>query len=254
MSDMEILIVRASVLTLLLYPPIITMWTDYHTVNVLAYTRMMGNGSMDQAVVVLVNDSVFAYFDQENKTFALRPSASAGFSVLEKRDSIFCLGEVTKGFYRQAEYLEKLKEETNSSMPLLVRPSVNVYTEFPEEEGKANVLYCYATGFYPGDIEINFFQNGRKSIVKVKSSDLMYSKDWTFRVYKYMTITPRTGDEYTCEVRHSSMAEPTMKAWRPEFSAAHTSHLYWACSLALGILLGIMTSVLILRRTWHCQL
>lgn len=94
-----------------------------------------------------------------------------------------------------------------------VRPSVNVYTEFPEEEGKANVLYCYATGFYPGDIEINFFQNGRKSIVKVETSDLMYSKDWTFRVYKYMTITPRTGDEYTCEVRHSSMAEPTMKAW-----------------------------------------
>lgn len=88
-----------------------------------------------------------------------------------------------------------------------------MYTEFPEEEGKANVLYCYAAGFYPGDIEINFFQNGHKSIVKVKTSDLMYSKDWTFRVYKYMTITPRTGDEYTCEVRHSSMAEPSMKAW-----------------------------------------
>jgi len=88
-----------------------------------------------------------------------------------------------------------------------------VYTEFPEEEGKANVLYCYATGFYPGDIEINFFQNGHKSIAKVETSDLMYSKDWTFRVYKYMTITPRTGDEYTCEVRHCSMAEPTIKAW-----------------------------------------
>ncbi|ROI46694.1 Fibulin-7 [Anabarilius grahami] len=199
MANIKILTVRASVLTLLLYPQIITMWTDYYTVNVLAYTRMMGNGSMDQAVVVLVNDSIFAYFDQEKKTFALRPSASAGFSVLEKRDSIFCLGEVTKGFYRQAEYLEKLKEETNSSKPLLVRPSVSVYTEFPEEEGKANVLYCYATGFYPGDIEINLFLNGRKSIVKVETSDLIYSKDWTFRVYKYMTITPQTGDEYTCE-------------------------------------------------------
>ncbi|XP_067241708.1 uncharacterized protein zmp:0000001138 [Chanodichthys erythropterus] len=247
MANSKILTLRASVLTLLLYPQIITMWTDYYTVNVLAYTRMMGNGSMDQAVVVLVNDSIFAYFDQENKTFALRPSASAGFSVLEKRDSIFCLGEVTKGFYRQAEYLEKLKEETNSSKPLLVRPSVSVYTEFPGEEGKANVLYCYVTGFYPGDIEINLFLNGRKSIVKVETSDLIYSKDWTFRVYKYTTITPRTGDEYTCEVRHSSMDEPKIKTWRPEFSAP-TSHLYWACSLPLGILLGIMTSVLILRR------
>lgn len=88
-----------------------------------------------------------------------------------------------------------------------------MYTEFPEEEGKANVLYCYATGFYPGDIEINLFLNGHKSIVKVETSDLIYSKDWTFRVYKYMTITPRTGDEYTCEVRHSSMAEPKIKTW-----------------------------------------
>lgn len=88
-----------------------------------------------------------------------------------------------------------------------------MYTEFPEEEGKANVLYCYVTGFYPGDIEINLFLNGRKSIVKVETSDLIYSKDWTFRVYKYMTITPQTGDEYTCEVRHSSMAELKMKTW-----------------------------------------
>lgn len=124
---------------------------EYHTVNVLAYTRMMGNGSMDQAVVVLVNDSVFAYFDQENKTFALRPSASAGFSVLEKRDSIFCLGEVTKGFYRQAEYLEKLKEETNSSKPLLGKSDdhhlqVNCFC-FAESFTNLIILLVHSTPF-----------------------------------------------------------------------------------------------------------
>lgn len=75
---------------------------------------MMGNGSMDQAVVVLVNEAIFAYFDHTKQTFVLRPSASAGFSVLEKRDSTFCLTEVIKGFPRQEKYVKKLKEETRS--------------------------------------------------------------------------------------------------------------------------------------------
>ncbi|KAL1263635.1 hypothetical protein QQF64_006374 [Cirrhinus molitorella] len=238
-------IIQTFVLILLLSPQI-NMWTDYQTVNVLAYTRMMENGSTDQAVVVLVNEATFAYFDQANKTFVLRPSASAGFSVLEDNDQSFCMYEVVAGFIRQTDYLEKLKQETNSSKSLLVRPSVNVYAEFPEEQGKVNILYCYAIGFYPGDIEINFYLNGQKSTVKAETSDLMYGEDWTFKVYKYMNITPQYGDEYTCEVRHSSLSEPKMTEWRPAFSAS-TSHLYLAYSLPLGILLGIM-AMLILRR------
>lgn len=80
---------------------------------------MMGNGSMEQAVIVLVNDAIFAYFNQTNQTFILRPSASAGFSVLEKRSSTFCLNEVFKGFLRQAKYLESFKDATRPSKPLL---------------------------------------------------------------------------------------------------------------------------------------
>lgn len=248
---MEVFTVRAPLLTLLLCPHIIITWTDYHTVNILAYTRVMGNGSIDQTVVVFVNNAIFAHFDKANNTFALNPTASAGFSVLEKRESIFCLGEVNKGFHRQTEYLEKLKKETKSSKTLFVRPSVSIYAEFPEEEGKANVLYCYATGFYPGDIDIRFFLNGQKSTAKLETSDLMYGEDWTFRVFKYMKITPQTGDEYTCEVRHSSMSEPKITVWRPEFSSS-TSHPYWAYTTALGVMLGIGTSTLILKRK-HCS-
>ncbi|XP_043112131.1 boLa class II histocompatibility antigen, DQB*0101 beta chain [Puntigrus tetrazona] len=234
-------------ISILLLSPQITMWTDYQTVNVLAYTRMTENGSVDQAVVVLVNDAPFAYFDQANKTFILRPSASAGFSVLESSDQSFCMYEVLAGFNRQTDYLEKFKQQTNSSKALLVPPSVNVYTEFPQQQGKVNVLYCLATGFYPADIEINFYLNGQRSTAKAETSDLMYGEDWSFRVYKYMNITPQRGDKYACEVRHSSMAEPKMAEWRPEFSAS-TSHLYWICALLLGMLLGITVSVLIVRR------
>lgn len=74
---------------------------------------------MDQGVVVLVNDAIFAYFDQTKQTFILRPSSSAGFSVLEKRSGTFCLTEVFKGFLRQAKYLERFQDDAQSSEPLL---------------------------------------------------------------------------------------------------------------------------------------
>ncbi|KAI2658114.1 Beta-2-microglobulin [Labeo rohita] len=246
------MIIQTFIIIFLLSPQI-SMWTDYQTVNVLAYTRVMKNGSIDQSVVVLVNEATFAYFDQANKTFVLRPSASAGFSVLEDSDQSFCMNEVAAGFIRQTDYLEKLKQKTNSSKSLLVRPSVNVYTEFPAKQGEVNILYCYATGFYPGEIEINFYLNGQKSTIKAETSDLMYGEDWTFRVYKYMDITPHYGDEYICEVRHSSMAEPKITKWRPEFSVS-TSHFHWAYLVLPGILLGIMASVLILKRKRRSQL
>ncbi|XP_036415318.1 rano class II histocompatibility antigen, D-1 beta chain isoform X2 [Colossoma macropomum] len=202
-----------SFVLMLLQAPAVLLWTDYQTVNIQAYTRMKGNGSVDQAVVVLVNDATFAYFDKAKKTFVLRPSATTGFSVLDDSDQTFCMYEVLHGFHRQEEYLSKLREQTGAVRPPLVRPSVNVYAQFPVAEGQANVLYCYATGFYPGDIEINFFLNGHPSVDKGITSDLMYGDDWTYRVYKYMAITPRPGEEYTCEVKHSSMAEPKMSTW-----------------------------------------
>lgn len=74
-----------------------------------------------------------------------------------------------------------------------------------------NTLYCYATGFYPGDIEMNLFVNGVN--VKGETSDLMYGQDWTYRIYKHVTIAPEPGDKYKCEVKHSSIPEPKVTVW-----------------------------------------
>uniref|UniRef100_W5KID6 Beta-2-microglobulin n=2 Tax=Astyanax mexicanus TaxID=7994 RepID=W5KID6_ASTMX len=244
---------RLTFILTLLQVPAVLLWTDYQTVNIQAYTRIRSNGSVDQGVVVLVNDAIFAYFDSGNKTFVLRPSATMGFSVLGESDRTFCLYEVLHGFYRQKDYLSKLREKTGGTKPLLVRPSVNVYPQFPVTEGQANVLYCYATGFYPGDIEINFFLNGRPSAEDGIMSDLMYSEDWTYRVYKYMAITPRPGEEYSCEVKHSSMAEPKMSLWRPEFPA-FTPGFSWIFGLIPGLVCGIIVSAVLFRRKLHFQL
>ncbi|XP_072521940.1 uncharacterized protein [Salminus brasiliensis] len=241
------------ILTIFSYQvPAVLLWTDYQTVNIQAYTRIRSNGSVDQGVVVLVNDATFAYFDNEKKTFVLRPSATTGFSVLEDNDRSFCMYEVLHGFYRQKDYLSKLREQTGAARPPLVRPSVNVYPQFPVAEGQTNVLYCYATGFYPGDIEITFTLNGHPSVEEGVRSDLMYSNDWTYRVYKYIAITPHPGEEYACEVKHSSLAQPKMFLWRPEFPA-FTPDSSWVFGLIPGLVCGIIVSGVIFRRKFKFQ-
>lgn len=124
---------------------------------------------------------------------------------------------------------------------------------------------------------MNLFVNGIN--VKAETSDLMYGEDWTFRVYKYVTITPEPGDEYKCEVKHRSVPEPKVTVWS-EFSLINTikcfkelqndtsadlscvffsgpefseSHPYWVYTLFLSILLGITVCVCILRRKEHFQ-
>lgn len=95
-----------------------------------------------------------------------------------------------------------------------VSPSVNVYSHVPAMEASPNYLYCYATGFYPGDIEISFLLNGRPFPGPTESSDLVYGQDWTFRVFKYISILPHPGEEYACLVNHSSIAQPKITYWR----------------------------------------
>lgn len=71
---------------------------------------------MEQGVLVLVNDAVFAYFNSTQNTFLLRPSAM-DFSVLEYYDSIYCLLQVTNSLPRQQDYLKKLIKQANGAKP-----------------------------------------------------------------------------------------------------------------------------------------
>ncbi|XP_028821843.1 HLA class II histocompatibility antigen, DP beta 1 chain [Denticeps clupeoides] len=244
----------SSVLLCLCFQHVLS-WTDYQYVGVASYTRTRSDGSLSQEVVVLVNEAVFAYFDPTQETFVLRPSASAGFGVLDAAERVYCVSEVTKSFPRQQDYLERLTEKTGSARPPKASPSVSIYTHFPATAGARNVLYCYATGFYPGDIEISVLLNGRPFPGKVVTSDLVYGEDWTFRVFKYTNVTPQPGEEYACLVKHSSMAEPKTISWRPEEppDSVAPPPWTWAASVAVGAAVGGLISLLMLKRSCFWQ-
>lgn len=65
----------------------------------------------------MVNEAVFVYFNATEETFQLRPSASAGFTVLEAAQRMGCVREVTNAFKPQKHYLKKLTDQTSGAKP-----------------------------------------------------------------------------------------------------------------------------------------
>lgn len=97
--------------------------------------------------------------------------------------------------------------------PSLVQPEVTVYPERPPTLRHHNVLLCSVTGFYPGDIKIQWFRNGQEERAGVMSSGLIRNGDWTFQKMVMLEMTPELGDVYTCLVDHASLLSPVSVEW-----------------------------------------
>ncbi|KAM9644890.1 beta-2-microglobulin isoform 1-T1 [Trichechus inunguis] len=97
-------------------------------------------------------------------------------------------------------------------------PKVQVYTRHPAEDGKPNFLNCFVSGFHPSQITIDLYKNGQK-IANTESSDLSFSKDWSFQLLVHTEFTPNGKDEYSCRVEHVTLKEPKIVKWG-EFSSS----------------------------------
>ncbi|XP_014745499.1 PREDICTED: beta-2-microglobulin [Sturnus vulgaris] len=95
-------------------------------------------------------------------------------------------------------------------------PKVEVYARSRAEEGKENTLHCFVTGFHPPKIDIQLLKNGN-SIPGVKYGDLSFNEKWQFQRLVYVPFIPTRGDTFSCRVVHSSMAEPLIYRWEPDF-------------------------------------
>ncbi|XP_027458637.1 HLA class II histocompatibility antigen, DO beta chain isoform X3 [Zalophus californianus] len=107
-----------------------------------------------------------------------------------------------------------------------VQPEVTVYPERTPSLQHHNLLLCYVTGFYPGDIKIRWFRNGQEESVGVVSTGLIRNGDWTFQTMVMLEMTSELGDVYTCLVNHPSLLSPVAVEWRyvePQLSGDEVS-------------------------------
>uniref|UniRef100_A0A7N4P4X5 Ig-like domain-containing protein n=1 Tax=Sarcophilus harrisii TaxID=9305 RepID=A0A7N4P4X5_SARHA len=83
-----------------------------------------------------------------------------------------------------------------------VQPQVTLYPSKMAPPGHHNLLFCSISGFYPGDIEVWWFLNGREETAGVQTLVML-------------EMTPQHGDVYTCHVKHSSLQRPIILDWSP---------------------------------------
>ncbi|KAM4766159.1 beta-2-microglobulin [Cyanocitta cristata] len=95
-------------------------------------------------------------------------------------------------------------------------PKVEVYARSRAEEGKQNTLHCFVTGFHPPNIDIELLKNG-EPISGVTYGDLSFNDKWQFQRLVYVPFIPTRGDTFACRVAHSTMTEPRIYRWEPDF-------------------------------------
>ncbi|XP_015418264.1 PREDICTED: LOW QUALITY PROTEIN: HLA class II histocompatibility antigen, DR beta 5 chain [Myotis davidii] len=90
-------------------------------------------------------------------------------------------------------------------------PTVTVYPAKTQRLQHHNLLVCFVNGFYPGNIEVR--SSGEEEEAGVVSTGLIRNGDWTFQTLVMLETVPRSGEVYTCQVRHPSRTSPVTVKW-----------------------------------------
>ncbi|XP_021269184.1 class II histocompatibility antigen, B-L beta chain-like [Numida meleagris] len=128
-----------------------------------------------------------------------------------------------------------------------VEPKVRVSALQSGSAPQADRLACYVTGFYPAEIEVKWFQNGREETERVVSTDVIQNGDWTYQVLVVLEGGPRRGDSYACQVEHASLRQPLVQRWEPPADAGRSKMLTGVGGFVLGLVFLALGLFLFLR-------
>ncbi|XP_070274919.1 DLA class II histocompatibility antigen, DR-1 beta chain-like [Myotis yumanensis] len=121
-------------------------------------------------------------------------------------------------------------------VPRQTEPTVTVYPAKTQRLQHHNLLVCSVNGFYPGHIEVRWLRNGQEEEAGVVSTGLIQNGDWTFQTLVMLETVPRSGEVYTCQVRHPSSTSPVTVEWRAQSGSAQSKVLSGAGGFVLGLL------------------
>uniref|UniRef100_A0A8D0FYL2 Ig-like domain-containing protein n=1 Tax=Strix occidentalis caurina TaxID=311401 RepID=A0A8D0FYL2_STROC len=121
-----------------------------------------------------------------------------------------------------------------------VEPKVRVAPVQSSSLPQTDRLACYVTGFYPAQIEVKWFQNGREETERVVSTDVIPNGDWTYQVLVMLETTPQRGDTYTCQVEHVSLQHPVSQRWELQSDGARSKMLTGVWGFVLGLIFLVL--------------
>ncbi|XP_074666650.1 class II histocompatibility antigen, B-L beta chain-like [Strix aluco] len=129
-----------------------------------------------------------------------------------------------------------------------VEPKVRVAPVQSSSLPQTDRLACYVTGFYPAEIEVKWFQNGREETERVVSTDVIPNGDWTYQVLVMLETTPQRGDTYTCQVEHVSLQHPVSQRWELQLDGARSKMLTGVGGFVLGLIFLVLGLGLYVRK------
>ncbi|KAM8793825.1 class II histocompatibility antigen, B-L beta chain-like [Eudromia elegans] len=128
-----------------------------------------------------------------------------------------------------------------------VQPKVMVSPMQSGSLPQTDRLVCYVTGFYPSEIEVKWFKNGREEVERVVATDTIQNGDWTYQVLVMLETTPQPGDTYTCHVEHVSLQQPLTQDWGAQSDTGRSKMLTGVGGLVLGLIFLALGLFLYLR-------
>ncbi|KAM6396195.1 class II histocompatibility antigen, B-L beta chain-like [Rhynochetos jubatus] len=117
-----------------------------------------------------------------------------------------------------------------------VRPEVEIYPLESSSLPQTDRLVCAVMDFYPAEIEVKWFRNGREETERVVSTDVIQNGDWTYQVLVMLETTPQRGDTYACQVEHVSLEQPLTQHWELQSDAARSKMLTGVGGFVLGLI------------------
>ncbi|XP_034963751.2 H-2 class II histocompatibility antigen, E-S beta chain [Zootoca vivipara] len=131
--------------------------------------------------------------------------------------------------------------------PRRVQPKVKITPTNNEESSPHNtMLICKVNRFFPAEIEIKWFRNGKEE-PKVWTTELIRNGDWTFQIEVMLETTPERGDVYTCQVEHASFEGPVTVQWEPQSDSARSKMWTGIVGIVLGLVFGATGLALYLK-------
>ncbi|XP_077340764.1 HLA class II histocompatibility antigen, DM beta chain [Lithobates pipiens] len=163
-----------------------------------------------------LNRQVILNYDKENETYVLCPFGCIEEmeTVAEKIATILNTNPDTVTLVNKEE--ERCKEEVKTfwdkTVERKVKPSVKVFLPVQVHPDSLPVLICHVWGFYPPDITVAWFKNGK--LVK-KCTQAVRTGDWTYRIVVALDLEDSLPeDNYTCLISHRSLDIPIVKNWK----------------------------------------
>ncbi|KAJ1068788.1 hypothetical protein K5549_015736 [Capra hircus] len=109
-------------------------------------------------------------------------------------------------------------------------PTVTVYPAKTQPLQHHDLLVCSLNVFYPGHIEVRWFQNGHDEEAGVISTGLIQNGDWTFQTMVMLETV------FTCRVDHPSQMSLLTVEWKAQSDSAQSRMLSGVGGFALGLL------------------